>query len=161
MGNGPQGESAMKRRFGSGAAVFGRYLLFQLPGCVVAALVLALLVRWGHLSPTIAYALFGIWVLGEIALFPVFRVAYEPGGRHAGVEAIIGKLAIALDDLDPEGSVQLGAERWRAVAAPGCAPVAAGTAVGVREVRQLTLVVEPADAGPDRGGDAVNRSPGG
>ena len=150
----------MRGRFGSGAAVFGRYLLFQLPGCVVAALVLALLVRWGQLSPAIAYALFGIWVLGEIALFPVFRVAYEPGGKHTGVEAIVGKLAIARDDLDPEGSVQLGAERWRAVAAPECAPVAAGTAVRVREVRQLTLVVESAGTAPDRGGGAVSRSPG-
>jgi membrane protein implicated in regulation of membrane protease activity len=143
----------MKLRSGAGAAVFARYLLFQLPGCVVAAGVLALLVRFGHLSPTLAYVLFGIWVVVEIALFPVFRVAYEPGGKIAGVEALIGALGVAQEDLDPEGSVRLGPERWRAVAGGDCSPVPAGTPVRVREVRQLTLVVEPA-AAPDGGSSA-------
>jgi membrane-bound serine protease (ClpP class) len=125
--------------------VFARYLLFQLPGCVVAAAVLAGLVHWGHLSPTVAYVLFGIWVVAEIALFPVFRIGYVTGGTRAGAEALVGALGVALEDLDPEGYVRMGAERWRAVVAGGCAPVAAGAKVRVREVRQLTLVVEPAD----------------
>jgi len=140
----------MKGRSGSGGVVFARYLLLQLPGCVAAAALLAILVRWGHLSPALAYILFGIWVVGEIALFPVLRIAYEPVGRHAGVEAIIGAVGVALNDLDPEGTVRLGAERWRALAGGEHAPVAAGTEVRVREVRQLTLVIEPADADPDR-----------
>jgi membrane protein implicated in regulation of membrane protease activity len=135
----------MKLRSDSSAAVFARYLLFQLPGCVVAAAVLAGLVHWGHLSPTVAYVLFGIWVVAEIALFPVFRIGYETGGTRAGAEALVGALGVALEDLDPEGYVRMGAERWRAVVAGGCAPVAAGAEVRVREVRQLTLVVEPAD----------------
>jgi membrane-bound ClpP family serine protease len=135
----------MKLRSDSSAAVFARYLLFQLPGCVVAAAVLAGLVHWGHLSPTVAYALFGIWVVAEIALFPVFRIGYETGGARAGAEALVGAMGVALEDLDPEGYVRMGAERWRAVVAGGCAPVAAGAKVRVREVRQLTLVVEPAD----------------
>jgi membrane protein implicated in regulation of membrane protease activity len=37
------------------------------------------------------------------------------------------------------------------VVASECAPVAAGAEVRVREVRQLTLVVEPADVAPRRG----------
>ena len=134
----------MKLRSDSSAAVFARYLLFQLPGCVVAAAVLASLVHWEHLSPTVAYVLFGIWVVAEIALFPVFRIAYETGGTRAGAEALVGALGVAQEDLDPEGYVRVGAERWRAVVASGCAPVAAGAKVRVREVRQLTLVVEPA-----------------
>ena len=142
----------MKLRPGSDAAVFARYLLFQLPGCVAAAAVLASLVHWEYLSPTLAYVLFVIWVLGEIALFPVLRVGYDPGGTRGGVEALIGALGVAQEDLDPEGYVRLGAERWQAVVGRGCAPVAAGTKVRVREVRQLTLVVEPASAAPPRGG---------
>jgi membrane protein implicated in regulation of membrane protease activity len=136
----------MKSPATSTAAVFARYLLFQLPGCVVVAALLALLVRVDQLSPHFAYALFGAWVLGEIALFPVLRVGYEPGGKHTGVEAIIGSLAIAENDLDPEGRVRLGPERWRAVADGDCVPIAAGSEVRVRAVRQLTLVVEPVAA---------------
>jgi membrane protein implicated in regulation of membrane protease activity len=135
----------MKLRPGSSAAVFARYLLFQLPGCVVAAAVLAGLVHWEHLSPAVAYVLFGIWVLGEIALFPFLRVGYETGGTQGGAEALVGALGVAQEDLDPEGYVRMGAERWRAVVASECAPVAAGAEVRVREVRQLTLVVEPAE----------------
>jgi membrane protein implicated in regulation of membrane protease activity len=138
----------VKRRPGGSAAVFARYLLFQLPGCVVAAAVLAGLVHWEHLSPTIAYMLFGIWVLAEIALYPVFRVGYEPGGGRGGAEALVGALGVAQEDLDPEGYVRVGAERWQARVANGRAPVAAGAEVRVREVRQLTLVVEPADTTP-------------
>lgn len=138
----------MKIGSGSTAAVFGRYLLFQVPGCVAAAAALAGLVHWEHLSPTLAYVLFGIWVLVEIALFPVLRVGYETGAARGGAEALVGALGIAQEKLDPEGYVRIGAERWRAVAAGECAPVAAGAPVRVREVRQLTLVVEPADLAP-------------
>jgi membrane protein implicated in regulation of membrane protease activity len=144
----------VKLRSGKDARVFARYLLFQLPGCVAAAAVLMGLVHWELVSPTIAYVLFVIWVVGEIALFPVLRIGYEPGGRSAGAEALVDTLGVAQEDLDPEGYVRVGAERWRAVVASGCAPVAAGTEVRVREVRQLTLVVEPAGAAPLRGGGA-------
>lgn len=141
----------MKLRPGKDAAVLARYLLFQLPGCVAAAAALAGLVHWELLSPTLAYVLFVIWVLGEIALFPVLRVGYDPGGTRGGAEALVGALGVAQEDLDPEGYVRLGAERWRAVVARGGAPVAAGTKVRVCEVRQLTLVVEPAGDAPARG----------
>jgi membrane-bound ClpP family serine protease len=146
----------MKLRPGSGT-VFARYLLLQLPGCVVAAALLALLVHWGHLGTTLAYVLFGAWVAIDIALFPIMRIAYETGGKQTGVEAIVGSVGVAMNDLDPEGSVRLGAERWRARASGESACVTAGTAVRVREVRQLTLVVEPADADPDGDGGAINR----
>ena len=146
----------MKLRTGSSAAVFARYLLFQLPGCVVAAAVLAGLVHWEHLSSAVAYVLFGVWVVGEIALFPFLRVGYETGGTRGGAEALVGALGVAQEDLDPEGYVRMGAERWRAVVASECAPVAAGAEVRVREVRQLTLVVEPADVDPRRRESAKN-----
>jgi membrane protein implicated in regulation of membrane protease activity len=147
----------MKSRFATTASVFARYLLFQLPGGVIIAALLALLVRADQLSPDLAYALFGAWVLVEIALFPVLRVGYEPGGKHTGVEAIVGSLGIAEDALDPEGSVRLGPERWRAVADGDCAPIAAGSEVRVRAVRQLTLVVEPAAAAAEPGSRAIKR----
>ena len=75
-------------------------------------------------------------------MFPIMRVAYEPGAIHTGIEAMIGVIGAAATDLDPEGFVSLGAERWRAVCSDGRIP--AGSAVRVREVRDLTLIVEPA-----------------
>ena len=96
----------MKLRSDGTAAVFARYLVFQLPGCVVAAAVLAGLVRWEQLSPTLAYVLFGIWVVAEIALFPVLRVGYETGGARGGADALVGVVGVAQSDLDPEGYVR-------------------------------------------------------
>ena len=122
------------------AATFGRYLVLQLPGSVIAAGVLALLVHNEKISSPIAYGLFALWVVGEVAMFPIMRVAYERGATHTGIEAMLGATGAAVTDLDPEGSVQLGAERWRAVSADE--RIAAGSAVRVREVRNLTLVVE-------------------
>jgi membrane-bound ClpP family serine protease len=90
----------------------------------------------------------------EIALFPVLRIGYETGGQRAGVEAMIGAVGRVSRDLDPEGFVQLGHERWRALAATGPLPITAGTRVRIREVRHLTLVVEPAD-------EAISDPPGG
>ena len=133
------GESPRRR------SIFARYLLMQIPSGFAVALGLWAFVHWGPLTPTIASILFVVWVMVEIALFPVLRIGYETGGQQAGVEAIIGAVGKVSQDLDPEGFVQLGHERWRALAATGPLPIKAGTRVRIREVRHLTLVVEPAD----------------
>lgn len=127
------------------AAVFGRYALMQLPSGFLVTMVLALLVHHEQLSAGIACALFGLWVAIQIALFPVLRIGYETGETHTGPEALVGAVGIAQNDLDPEGRVHLGAERWRAVVDGTDNFVPAGAEVRVREVRQLTLVVELVD----------------
>jgi len=123
--------------------IFARYLLMQIPSGFAVALGLWAFVHWGPLTPAIAIVLFGFWVVVEIALFPVLRIGYETGGQQVGVEAMIGSVGSVSQELDPEGFVQLGHERWRAIAGAGPLPVAVGTRVRVREVRHLTLVVEP------------------
>ena len=57
-----------------------------------------------------------------------------------GVDALVGKVAVASTDLWPEGQVKLDGEIWRARCAGGCN---AGTNVVVRAVEGLTLVVDP------------------
>jgi len=126
-------------------AVFARYLLMQIPSGFAVGLGLWAFVHWGPLTPAIAAVLFCVWVIVEIALFPVLRIGYETGGQRAGVEAMIGMVGRVCRDLNPEGFVQLGHERWRALAVAGPLPIEAGTRVRIREVRHLTLVVEPAD----------------
>jgi len=135
----------MRRASKSAVVTFLRYLALQLPGFVVAAAVLTWLVHAGHITATIGYALFALWVLGEIALYPVMRVAYEPGAAHVGSEAMVGALGTAETALDPEGFVRVGAERWRAVTKGNA--IAAGAAVRVGDVRALTLVVEAFEPG--------------
>jgi membrane-bound ClpP family serine protease len=122
-------------------AIFARYLLLQIPSGFAVAVGLWAFVHWGPLPPPAAFALFGVWVAIEVALFPVLRVGYEEGGQVAGVESMIGAVGRACSPLDPDGFVQLGHERWRARADGGPLPVPAGARVRVREVRDLLLVV--------------------
>jgi membrane protein implicated in regulation of membrane protease activity len=102
--------------------------------------VLAAAVAWWDLPRTAAALLFGVWVLKDLALFPVLRIAYEPrsGG---GFAELAGARAIAREPLAPLGYVRIGGELWRAEAASGFVP--RGAPVRVVAVRGLTLVVEP------------------
>jgi membrane protein implicated in regulation of membrane protease activity len=53
----------------------------------------------------------------------------------------VGKVGVAATDLWPEGQIKIDGEIWRARCAGGCD---SGTAVVVRAVEGLTLVVDPA-----------------
>jgi membrane protein implicated in regulation of membrane protease activity len=108
----------------------------------VAAVVLALLVRAEQLTPRVACGLFAMWVLIELAMFPVTRIAYETGASRHGPDALVGALGVACDALAPgeTGYVRVGAELWRAVSHDG-EPLPPGTHVRVVAVRNLTLRV--------------------
>jgi membrane-bound ClpP family serine protease len=135
----------MSNRPAAGRTIFVRYLLMQIPSGFAVAFGLWAFVHWGPLTPAFAAVLFGFWVVVEIAMFPVLRIGYETGGQRSGVESMIGSVGRVCSDLDPEGFVQLGHERWRAVARSGDLPIPAGTHVRICEIRDLTLVVEPTD----------------
>lgn len=133
------------------AATFARYLAFQLPSTVLAAVVLSALVEWEYLSRNLGLVFFGVWVAGEIAMFPVLRIAYEPGADETGAGQMVGQTTVAPDGLDPEGWVQIGAERWRARTNDGSGSITAGSTVRVVAMEQFTLVVERVET--DRGDD--------
>jgi membrane protein implicated in regulation of membrane protease activity len=63
-------------------------------------------------------------------------------GRRArvGVETFVGRTAVAIGQLAPEGQVKLDGELWHARAE---ATIESGGEVVVRAVEGLTLVVEP------------------
>jgi len=117
-------------------------VLLQIPGWILVGGLLALGVRWWGLSLRLALALFGVWLLKDAVLFPFLRVAYEPGGG-GGADALVGARGIASQSLDPRGYVRVGAELWRAEVADGARPIPRGGGVRVRNVRGLTLEVEP------------------
>jgi membrane protein implicated in regulation of membrane protease activity len=58
-----------------------------------------------------------------------------------GVHSLVGRSAVAIGELRPEGQVRVGGEIWRARCEVGCD---GGSAVMIRAVEDLTLEVEPA-----------------
>lgn len=128
------------------AKVFGRYMLFQLPGFFAAGGVLLLLERWTELTPRLAALLFGLWVLKDLLLFPVTRIAYERGGRPHGADALLGATGVAREGLAQGriGYVRVGPELWRARLAEHAGELPEGASIRVVAVRDLTLVVERA-----------------
>ena len=133
------------------ALVFARYCVLQIPDLVVVGGVLFALTRWTQLSEREATLLFGLWLLKDLALYPVLRIAYEKAGT-GGAQALVGALGTAQDPLDPDGWVRIGAELWRARLVPGDATtpppsVPAGEVVRVVAVRGLTLEVTRCEAG--------------
>ncbi|MEM7410165.1 MAG: NfeD family protein [Myxococcota bacterium] len=118
---------------------FRRYLLLELPGWTLAAVLLWFIVdRWG-LALHWAVLLWLGWVAKDFALYPWLRKAYEDGPDAA--ELLVGREGEALDRLDPGGYVRIGPERWRAELGPDHDAVDAGARVRVRAVHGLTLVV--------------------
>ena len=134
----------MRRR----AAVYVRYLVFQIPGMFMAGVVLALLVQWTELTPPLGWVLFGLWVLKDVAMFPVTRIAYELPHNPHGPEALLGETGVAQDALDGPGAgwILVRGELWRARVRPGASPVAKGERVRVVETDGTILVIEDARA---------------
>ena len=122
--------------------MLARYLVLQIPGAFVAAVVLSLLVRWGQISETLGWVLFGLWLLKDAAMFPVTRIAFESGSGRHGTEALLGASGVAQQELAPgeTGYVRVGPELWRA-RLEGDHPVSQGAAVRVTAVNDLTLLV--------------------
>jgi membrane-bound ClpP family serine protease len=132
--------------------VLVRYTLFQIPDVILLGLALAAAVRWWGLPEVTAFWILGFWVVKDIALYPLMRIAYQTGDRGAS-DRLTGGIAEVRQTLDPSGWVLIGGERWAAELAAGLESVAVGARVRVVSVRGLTLVVEsvptmPMAAGP-------------
>jgi membrane protein implicated in regulation of membrane protease activity len=119
--------------------VVARYVLFNLPGWILASAAAAAAVRWEAISISTALLLVVLWVGKDFLLYPLVRVAYEPGTDK---EPMAGALAIAEEPLAPRGYVRVRGELWRAQLAPGQSAVARGASLRVCSVEGLTLIVE-------------------
>ena len=126
-----------------GGRTFAKYVLLEIPGWILAAGVLTFLVYRFELASWIAFALFGLWVAKDFALYPVLKIAYEDA-NPAATEGLIGALGTATDRIEGEGWVRVGPELWRAELARDARPVEAGAAVRIRDVDGLVLKVESA-----------------
>lgn len=130
-----------------------KYGLLQLPGLAVVAGILWLLCDWGTLSRGAALAILALWVAKDAAMYPFLRRAYDPvPSGLVGAERLIGQWGVAQEVLAPTGYVRVNGELWRAECTSPAARVALRGRVRVCAVRDLTLLVCPADETPPGAG---------
>ena len=120
-------------------ATLAKYAVLQLPGLLLVSGGLTLAVWWLDLSLPVALGLGALWIVKDVVMFPIVRVAYEPRDHQPG-EDLIGSTGSAVSLIDREGWIQLGPERWRARSRM---PIPNGTGVRVVAIDGLILEVEP------------------
>ena len=120
---------------------FLRYLLFQILGWAILALVLYVLVHKTEVPRWAAMGLFILWVIKDLAMFPLVRSSYE-GNARTGAETLIGSRGRVQEPLTPEGYVKINGELWKAQTESPDQLLARDTPVRVRGAHGLTLIVE-------------------
>ena len=125
-----------------------KYLLFQIPGWIIAAAVLTALVNWELLTKGIAVLCFFGWLLKDLLLYPFFRRAYEPG--VTGSARLVGSKGIAEGDLTPKGYIRVRGELWRAVASPADHVLRSGTEVEIIGAERMEVFVRALDSPLER-----------
>ncbi|MFB3820407.1 MAG: NfeD family protein [Candidatus Methylomirabilales bacterium] len=120
---------------------FGIYLLLQIPGYVLAGVLLWLFVERGWLSTGWAALALLAWVGKDLALYPAMRRVFQRS--RLGGDALVGAAGVVEAPLNPRGLVRIGGELWRGESLRRGESLPAGTPVVVRELRGLTVYVEP------------------
>lgn len=120
--------------------VFWAYVVLQVPDIILASLILFVLHRWAGLPFGWAVGAFVVWIVKDIAMYPLVRGAFAPA--RTGAETFIGARGIVADALAPLGYIRLDGELWRAESRPRQA-IPAGAPVVVRAVQGLTFLVDP------------------
>lgn len=84
--------------------------------------------------------LFTLWLVKDLALFPLLRSAYEIDSRSV-IERLIGEPGTTVEHLEPAGYVRVRGELWRAEVHAGEVSIPMGRRVTVTGVRESTLLV--------------------
>ncbi len=121
-----------------------KYLLFQIPGWVIAAIVLTALWHWKLLPAWLALLCFGGFMLKDFVLYPLTRKAYEADSK-TGAQALVGMKGVAVEELTPQGYVRIRGELWQAVADPASHFIAAGTEVEIIRAEGMEVFVRALD----------------
>jgi membrane protein implicated in regulation of membrane protease activity len=116
-----------------------KYLLFQIPGWMIAAIVLSGLWYWKLLPQWLSVLCYIVWVLKDLLLYPLLRAAYVPG--KTGLEALVGTRGIAQGDLAPEGYVRVRGELWRAITHSQDRVISSGATVEILKTEGMKVRV--------------------
>jgi membrane-bound ClpP family serine protease len=117
-----------------------RYLLFQIPGWCMAAVILLILRHYQMISSSGAVICFAAWMLKDWILYPWLRSAYEVSTR-TGSKTLIGYKGVAESHLAPEGLIRVRGELWRAVATPREPVIQTGMKVEIIDAEGMTVFV--------------------
>ncbi len=108
---------------------------------VVAVLALYILHSYNVITGLEAAVILSMLVAGIAAV--AWKVAEaQVSGEKVGPESLIGKTAVVVDPLTPEGMVLVEGELWKAITRDGSG-VEAGRRVRITGYTGLTLIVEP------------------
>ena len=119
-----------------------RYTLLQIPGLALLVLILIVIQQWVELPAWFTWGLVIIWIVKDVALFPLVWRAYD--WDHAGdSNSMIGLQGVVQKRLSPSGSVRVRGELWQARVMGDGPSIYEGEVIQVREIRGLTLFVEP------------------
>ena len=117
-----------------------RYFLLQIPGWVLAAILLGMLHRWFALP---LWAAVGGWMLflaKDFALYPYLKKAYETYSP-SGAERLVGDIGIVSTDLQPEGYIRIGGELWQARLEDHSSTIPKGMKVRILRSEGMLLIV--------------------
>lgn len=92
---------------------FFRYLLFQIPGILMAGTVLLVFYIKEWLELTTGLLILGLWIIKDIIFFPFFKHSYSVENL-TGIEQLFGEIGVTIQRLDPEGYIRLRGELWKA-----------------------------------------------
>jgi membrane protein implicated in regulation of membrane protease activity len=120
-----------------------RYAAFQVPGLGLASALSLVAWEWFGVPAWAALGAVALWVAKDALMARFVAHAYE-GHARGGPHDLVGRRGVVETELAPDGTVRIGAERWRAKCAFGVERIAAGAAVRVVRVDGLTAEVEPA-----------------
>lgn len=136
------GDKAMIEKYGWSTRVVLKYLLFQIPGWILLILILLMADHWLDLRKLTMLSIVILWISKDLIMFPFVWRAYDQNSQRI-VYRMIGERAVVKERLSPSGYVQVHGELWRAELMPDTTAVEKGRMVRVREVRGLTLIVQP------------------
>ena len=119
---------------------FGKYLLLQIPGWIIATIILWSAQQWLAASPWIVSVGVSAWILKDLVLYPLVRTAYESDVK-TGIEQLIGDRGVVQNELAPRGKVRVRGELWSAEIASGSQPLAQGEPVLILGAQGITLIV--------------------
>ena len=121
-----------------------RYVLLQIPGWTIVAIILVGLWQWEILPSWAAALVFVSWVVKDILLYPVFRTAYD-ADEKSGLQALVGARGVAEGDLKPDGFVRVRGELWKAIANTNNKRICSGARVEIVGAEGMKLRVRPLD----------------
>jgi membrane protein implicated in regulation of membrane protease activity len=126
-----------------------KYIVAQVPGWILIALLLVMLRLWFGVSLWVLSVVMVAWLVKDAILFRYVKPAYETGNSETDGD-ITGGEGRARERLDPSGYIVIRGRLWRARVKKGAGPIEEGGRVRIEGRSGLTLIVVPADERAER-----------